>query len=199
MRVIETSLPGVLVVEPHIHRDARGLFVEIYHAARLETIGIPARFVQQNHSRSVQGTLRGLHWQFRRPQAKLVRVLAGEIYDVAVDIRRGSATFGSWAGMHLSGDGFRQTFIPEGFAHGFCVLSETADVEYSCTAYYDPGGEAGLPWNDPAVAIDWPVSAPVLSAKDLTHRPLDQHDDDLPLIDPAGKLVWPQRVKTDVV
>lgn len=192
MRVIETALPGVLVLEPHVHRDSRGLFVEVYHAARLEAIGVPATYVQQNHSRSVRGTLRGLHWQYRRPQAKLVRVLVGEIYDVAVDIRRGSSTFGAWVGVHLSGDSFHQMYIPEGFAHGFCVLSETADVEYNCTDYYDPGGEAGLPWNDSGIGITWPVPSPLLSAKDLVHRPLHQHDDDLPLIDPAGKLVWPR-------
>jgi dTDP-4-dehydrorhamnose 3,5-epimerase len=190
MRVIETALPGVLVLEPYVHRDSRGLFVEVYHAARLQAIGVPATYVQQNHSRSVRGTLRGLHWQYRRPQAKLVRVLVGEIYDVAVDIRRGSPTFGAWAGVHLSGESFRQTFIPEGFAHGFCVLSETADVEYSCTDYYDPGGEAGLPWNDPTIGIAWPIVDPLLSAKDNGYQPLATHDHDLPMLDATGELVW---------
>ena len=115
-----------------------------------------------------------------------MRVLRGEIYDVAVDIRRGSPTFGAWDGVHLSDDNFRQTFIPEGFAHGFCVLSETADVEYKCSDYYDAGGEAGLPWNDPAIGIAWPVSAPLLSAKDSAYEPLERHDRDLPTLAPSG-------------
>src|SRR5918993_6101051 len=191
MRAIETALPGVVILEPEVHRDSRGFFLEVYHAARLASLGIHAVFVQDNHSRSIRHTLRGLHWQYRRPQAKLVRVLHGEIYDVAVDIRRGSATFGQWMGAHLSGDNMRQTFIPEGFAHGFCVLSDTADVEYKCSDYYDPGGEAGLPWNDPAIGIDWPVTAPLLSAKDAGYLPLERHTDDLPAIDSEGVLVWP--------
>lgn len=191
MRVIGTGLPGVLLLEPQVHRDPRGFFLEVYQAARLEACGIHARFVQDNHSRSARGTLRGLHWQYRRPQAKLVRVLSGEIFDVAVDIRRGSPTFRAWEGMLLSGDNFRQTFIPEGFAHGFCVLSETADVEYKCSDYYDPGGEAGLPWNDAAIAIEWPISAPLLSSKDTAYEPLERHDQDLPKLDPSGNLIWP--------
>lgn len=190
MRVIQTRLPGVVILEPQVHRDSRGFFLEVYHAAQLDTIGIHARFVQDNHSRSGCGTLRGLHWQHRRPQAKLVRVLSGEIYDVAVDIRRGSPTFGAWEGMHLTGDNFRQTFIPEGFAHGFCVLSEMADVEYKCTDYYDPGGESGLPWNDPAIAVAWPISTPVLSSKDGAYEPLDRHTHDLPTLAPTGELIW---------
>jgi dTDP-4-dehydrorhamnose 3,5-epimerase len=191
MRVIETPLPGVLVLEPMVHRDVRGFFVEVYQAARLEQCGIHARFVQDNQSRSARGTLRGLHWQHRRPQAKLVRVLSGEIFDVAVDIRRGSSTFGAWHGVHLSGDNFRQTFIPEGFAHGFCVLSDTADVEYKCSDYYDPGGESGLPWNDPGVGIAWPISAPLLSAKDSAYEPLNRREHDLPVLTSAGVLSWP--------
>ena len=190
MRVIETRLPGVLLLEPQVHRDARGFFLEVYQAARLEECGIHARFVQHNQSRSARGTLRGLHWQYRRPQAKLVRVLSGEIFDVAVDIRRGSPTFGVWEGMHLSADNFRQTFIPEGFAHGFCVLSETADVEYKCSDYYAVGGEAGLPWNDPAIGIAWPVSAPLLSVKDSAYEPLDRHHHDLPTLATSGDLIW---------
>ena len=193
MRVIETALPGVVIVEPQVHRDARGFFLEVYHAARLASCGIDAVFVQDNHSRSVRHTLRGLHWQFRRPQAKLVRVLRGEIYDVVVDIRRGAATFGQWMGVHLSDDNMRQTFIPEGFAHGFCVLSDTADVEYKCSDYYDPGGEAGMPWDDPAVGVTWPVAAPILSAKDSAYEPLANHDRDLPTLSPDGRLLWPCR------
>jgi dTDP-4-dehydrorhamnose 3,5-epimerase len=190
MRAIQTRLPGVLVLEPQVHRDPRGFFLEVYHAARLQGCGVHARFVQDNQSRSARGTLRGLHWQYRRPQAKLVRVLSGEIFDVAVDIRRGSPTFGQWEGMLLSADNFRQTFIPEGFAHGFCVLSEAADVEYKCTDYYDPGGESGLPWNDPAIGIAWPISEPLLSAKDRGYEPLDRHGDDLPSLAPTGDLLW---------
>jgi dTDP-4-dehydrorhamnose 3,5-epimerase len=190
MRVIETQLPGVMLLEPQVHRDARGFFMEVYHVARLEACGIHTRFVQENQSRSGRGTLRGLHWQYRRPQAKLVRVLSGEIFDVAVDIRRGSPTFGAWEGMHLSADNFRQTFIPEGFAHGFCVLSETADVDYKCSDYYDPGGEAGLAWDDPVVGISWPVPEPLLSLKDRAFEPLNRHDRYLPALGPDGELLW---------
>jgi dTDP-4-dehydrorhamnose 3,5-epimerase len=191
MRVIETALPGVLILEPQVYRDARGFFLEVYHSARLASCGIEAAFVQDNHSRSLRHTLRGLHWQYRRPQAKLVRVVRGEIYDVAVDIRRGSAGFGTWVGVHLSDDNMRQTFIPEGFAHGFCVLSDIADVEYKCSDYYDPGGEAGIQWDDPAVSVTWPVTAPIVSAKDSAYDPLAMHDHDLPMLEPSGRLRWP--------
>ena len=180
MRVIETSLPGVLVIEPAVHRDERGFFLEAYHAAKLEALGIQGKPLQVNQSRSVRRTLRGLHWQWRRPQAKLVRVLRGEIFDVAVDIRRGSPAFGRWVAVELSDQNFRQTFVPEGFAHGFCVLSESADVEYLCTALYDPGGEAGLRWDDPAVGIVWPISDPLLSDRDRSHAGLDAARPDLP-------------------
>lgn len=190
MRVIETTLPGVVILEPQVHRDARGFFLEVYHAARLAECGIHEVFVQDNHSRSVRHTLRGLHWQYRRPQAKLVRVLRGEIYDVAVDIRRGAPTFGRWMAAHLSEDNMRQTFIPAGFAHGFCVLSDIADVEYKCSDYYDPQGEAGLLWNDPAVGVAWPVAAPILSAKDSAYEPLHSHNHNLPTHGPAGQLFW---------
>ena len=181
MRVIETALPGCASCSSRRCTGMRaGSSSRSITRRGSRRCGIHARFVQDNHSRSVRNTLRGLHWQYRRPQAKLVRVLRGEIYDVAVDIRRGSPTFGAWVGVHLSDDNIRQTFIPEGFAHGFCVLSETADVEYKCSDYYDPGGEGGLPWNDPAVGIAWPVSAPLLSAKDSAYEPLERHDRDLP-------------------
>jgi len=189
-RLISTALPGVVVLEPQVHRDGRGFFLEVYNTERLRSHGIDVRFVQDNHSRSVRGTLRGLHWQFRRPQAKLVRVVQGEIFDVAVDIRRGSPTFGTWMGVTLSGDNFRQTFIPEGFAHGFCVLSETADVEYKCSDYYDPGGEAGLVWNDPAIGIAWPVESPLLSQRDAAHASLAEARH-LPALGSAGVLIWP--------
>jgi dTDP-4-dehydrorhamnose 3,5-epimerase len=191
VRITPTTLPGVQVIEPDVYRDERGFFLEVYRAARFEAAGLPSAFVQDNHSRSVRGTIRGLHWQWRRPQAKLVRVIAGEIFDVAVDIRRGSPTFGRWVGVRLSGESLRQTFIPEGFAHGFCVLSDVADVEYKCTAEYDPGGESGFRWDDPAVGIEWPAHVGLLSAKDAGLPDLRTARPDLPSIDTSGTLVWP--------
>lgn len=174
MKVTPTdSLPDVLIVDPAVHRDERGFFVETYHYPRYRQAGIDVTFVQDNHSRSARGTLRGLHWQVApHPQAKLIRVLAGEILDVAVDIRESSPTFGRWAAVTLSADNFRQLFLPVGFAHGFLVLSEMADVEYKCSDVYDRGAERGLMWNDPALAIDWPVADPILSQQDRTHPPL---------------------------
>lgn len=166
MNVIPTRLPEVLIVEPRIHRDARGFFAETYHARRYAEHGIPVTFVQDNHSRSQRGTLRGLHWQLEVPQGKLVRVLAGEIFDVAVDIRPESSTFAQWVGVTLSAENFRQIYVPPGFAHGFCVTSETAEVEYKCTDFYTPAAERGLIWNDPEVGIEWPVTDPILSVKD---------------------------------
>jgi dTDP-4-dehydrorhamnose 3,5-epimerase len=161
-----TELPEVVVIEPTVHRDARGFFVETYHAQKYRSGGIDATFVQDNHSRSTEGTLRGLHLQLRRPQGKLVRVIAGEIFDVAVDVRRGSPTFGRWVGVTLSAENFRQCYIPPGFAHGFCVLTQAAEVEYKCTEPYDPADERGVVWNDPDVAIKWPVEHPLLSPRD---------------------------------
>jgi dTDP-4-dehydrorhamnose 3,5-epimerase len=169
VRVIETALPGVLIVEPTVHRDERGFFMETYHARRYAEHGIDAAFVQDNHSRSARGTLRGLHWQEEMPQAKLVRAVAGEIYDVAVDIRPDSPTFGRWVGTTLSAENFWQMYVPIGFAHGFCVLSEVAEVEYKCTAFYEPECERGLLWNDPDVGIAWPIDNPVLSERDKRH------------------------------
>ena len=167
--VHKTRLEGVLVIEPQVHRDERGFFLESYSARTLREHGITTTFIQDNHSRSVQGTLRGLHYQTGAGQVKLVRVLSGAIFDVAVDIRWGSPTFGQWFGEVLSADNFRQLYIPVGFAHGFCVLSETADVAYKCSSYYAPADERGLAWNDPTLAIQWPVSAPILSARDQRH------------------------------
>jgi dTDP-4-dehydrorhamnose 3,5-epimerase len=190
VRIPPTTLPGVQIIEPDVYRDERGFFLEVYRAALFSAAGLPAAFVQDNHSRSARGTVRGLHWQWRRPQAKLVRVVIGEIFDVAVDIRRGSPTFGRWVGVGLSADNLRQTFVPEGFAHGFCVLSETADVEYKCTDYYDPGGESGLPWNDPGIGIDWPVLDPLLSVKDGAYPPLSAQEHRFPTLDATGELVW---------
>ena len=172
MKVLPTELPGVLIVEPDVFRDARGFFVETFHAARYRQGGIPYDFVQDNHSRSVRGTLRGLHAQRTRPQGKLVRAVRGEIFDVAVDIRPGSATFGKWVGDRLSEENFRQIFVPPGFAHGFCVLSEVAEVEYKCTDLYDRADEIGALWN--SAGIDWPIGDPVLSKKDAALPRLDE-------------------------
>ena len=164
MKFLQTDLPGVLLVEPDVFRDARGFFLETFHAARYRAGGIPYDFVQDNHSRSVRGTLRGLHAQRKRPQGKLVRAVRGEIFDVAVDVRPGSKTFGKWAGFRLGENDFRQLFVPPGFAHGFCVLSEVAEVEYKCTEIYDRGDEIGARWD--SAGIDWPVKDPILSPKD---------------------------------
>ncbi|HZR85123.1 MAG TPA: dTDP-4-dehydrorhamnose 3,5-epimerase [Candidatus Binatia bacterium] len=180
MEFLPTELPGVIVVEPDVHRDPRGFFVETYHAPRYAAGGISATFVQDNHSRSVRGTVRGLHAQLRKPQAKLVRALSGEIFDVVVDIRRGSPTFGRWVSVLLSSENFRQIFVPEGFAHGFCVLSEWAEIEYKCSDLYDAGGELRLLWNDPAIGIEWPIDAPILSDKDRDAPPLSAWLDRLP-------------------
>lgn len=149
-----------------MHRDARGFFLETYHQHKYAAGGITGAFVQDNHSRSGRGTLRGLHAQVKRPQGKLIRVVEGEIYDVALDIRRGSPTFGRWVGMRISGDDFRQLWIPPGFAHGFCVLSDVAHVEYKCTELYDPADEISILWNDPDLGIAWPIRDPIVSAKD---------------------------------
>ena len=166
------ELPEILVIEPRVFRDDRGFFVESYHAPRYRAAGIDVPFVQDNHSRSTRGTLRGLHWQVApHAQAKLIRVLAGEILDLAVDIREDSPTCGRWTAVTLSAENFRQLFIPVGFAHGFLVLSDVADVEYKCSDVYDPASERGLMWNDPALGISWPTTDPVLSARDRAHPP----------------------------
>lgn len=167
MKVIQTSLPGVVVIEPQVFGDARGFFYESYNQAKYAEAGITSKFVQSNVSRSSKGVLRGLHYQWPNPQGKLVSVLEGEVYDVAVDIRRGSPTFGQWAGVMLSADNHRHFWIPEGFAHGFCVVSDYATFSYQCTALYDAKADAGVRWNDEALGIDWPLSAPQLSDKDL--------------------------------
>ena len=180
MRVLSTELPGVLIVEPVVHGDERGFFLETYHAQKHAALGIVGPFVQDNHSRSVGGTLRGLHLQVRRPQGKLVRAIAGEIFDVAVDVRLGSPTFGKWLGIPLAADNFRQLYIPPGFAHGFSVLSASAEVEYKCTDFYDPADELGVAWNDPALGINWGVEQPTLSDRDRRHLPLSALHDRLP-------------------
>ena len=172
MRVTETDLPGVLLIEPQVHDDSRGFFVETYNEKRYREYGIEATFLQDNHSQSRRGTLRGLHAQAGTPQGKLVRVSDGEIFDVAVDIRPKSPTFGRWVGVYLSAENFMQCYVPEGFAHGFCVISEVAEVQYKCTGYYDPDSEITVAWNDPELAINWPVEEPILSAKDARARAL---------------------------
>ena len=166
MQVTPTSLPGVLIVEPNIFTDKRGFFMEIYHLRRYTEFGMEPVFVQDNMSYSVQGTLRALHYQLPYAQAKLVQVITGTIFDVAVDIRRTSPTFGQWVGVHLSDENRHQLFIPEGFAHGLCVLSETAYVLYKCTDFYAPDAERGILWSDPALGIDWPVKDPLISPRD---------------------------------
>lgn len=180
MRAIPTDLSGVIIIEPDVHHDARGFFLETYHLEKYRALGMDAPFVQDNHSRSTFGTIRGLHLQVRRPQAKLIRVVEGEIYDVAVDVRRGSPTFGRWVGVKLSADQFRQCYIPAGFAHGFSVLSPAAQVEYKCTDVYDPADELGIAWNDPALAISWLVERPILSERDQRHPSLKDVIDRLP-------------------
>jgi len=181
MTVRETSLPGILVIEPRVFGDARGFFLERYHAERYAEAGIGAGFAQDNHSRSSQGTLRGLHFQKSHPQGKLVEVARGAIWDVVVDLRRGSPTFGKWEGFELSDETHRQLWVPEGFAHGFCVLSEVADVLYKCTDVYRPDDEGGLAWDDPDLAIPWPEADPLLSDKDRTYPRLrDLGPADLP-------------------
>jgi dTDP-4-dehydrorhamnose 3,5-epimerase len=180
VRVVPASVPDVLIIEPDVHADGRGFFLETYQADRYRDCGIPGPFVQDNHSRSAAGTLRGLHLQIRRPQGKLIRVVEGEIFDVAVDVRRGSPTFGQWVGVTLSAESFKQIYIPIGFAHGFAVVSEVAQVEYKATDFYDPKGELGIAWNDPALAITWPSGTPTLSARDAKHPVLADVMDQLP-------------------
>ena len=180
MRVVPTAIPEVLILEPDVHKDGRGFFLETYHADRYREHGIVGPFVQDNHSRSIAGTLRGLHLQLRRPQGKLIRVIEGEILDVAVDVRRGSSTFGRWVSVALTAENFRQVYVPAGFAHGFCVVSPVAQVEYKCTDVYDPSSELGVAWNDPALAITWPVTQPLLSPRDSHHPMLAELTDKLP-------------------
>jgi dTDP-4-dehydrorhamnose 3,5-epimerase len=186
-RFREVELPGVLVVEPVVHQDARGFFLETYHRDKYRAGGLDAVFVQDNHSRSGRGTLRGLHAQRTRPQGKLVRAVRGTIFDVAVDVRRGSPTFGHWHGEELSDDNFRQLWIPPGFAHGFCVLSEVAEVEYKCTEIYLPEDEMTIAWDDPHIGVAWPLDgAPILSGRDAAAAPLADWIDRLPVFPDAA-------------
>jgi dTDP-4-dehydrorhamnose 3,5-epimerase len=178
MEIIATSLPGVLIVESRVFADERGFFFESYSYRDYAAQGLDTVFVQDNHSRSVRGTLRGLHYQVAPGQAKLVRVAVGEVWDVAVDIRWGSPTFGRWVGVTLSAENHRQMYIPVGYAHGFCVTSDVAEFLYKCSSYYSSPAERGLAWDDPDLAIPWPVSGPLLSARDQHHPRLAQapHD-----------------------
>ena len=169
MRFIPTKIPAVVVIEPDIFEDSRGFFMETWQVNKFTEGGITANFVQDNHSRSNQGTLRGLHYQVKQPQGKLIRVLAGKIFDIAVDLRRNSPSFGQWVGEIISDENKKMLWIPEGFAHGFYVLSETADFFYKCTDFYNPECERTLRWDDPDLAIDWPLingETPNLAAKD---------------------------------
>jgi dTDP-4-dehydrorhamnose 3,5-epimerase len=166
VKVISTSLKDVLLIEPTVFEDKRGFFMETYQKKIYRELGIESDFIQDNLSFSVRGTLRGLHYQLPHAQAKLVQVITGEIFDVTVDIRKGSPTFGQWTGSHLSDKNKRQVYIPEGFAHGFCVLSETAIFTYKCSDFYSPDSERGVLWSDPVIGVDWPVENPVLSKKD---------------------------------
>lgn len=181
MKVTPCPIPGLLLVEPDVFADERGYFLEIYREDRYQ-YSIPPLFVQDNHSFSRHGVLRGLHYQIGRPQGKLVTVLDGEIFDVAVDIRRGSPTFGRVETVTLSGENHRQFYIPEGFAHGFCVSGERALVVYKCTDFYDPASERGIRWDDPALAIPWPVAEPVLTHRDRAYPLLNEIPEaDLPI------------------
>ena len=172
MKVIETKLSGLILLEPEVYEDPRGFFLETWQRTRYEEAGIPASFVQDNVSLSPKGVLRGLHFQHPHAQGKLVQVLSGEVFDVAVDIRVGSATFGQWIGEVLSGQNHKQMYIPPGFAHGYCVTGETALFSYKCTELYHPETEHGILWNDPDVGIAWPVEGPLLSSKDAGYSRL---------------------------
>jgi dTDP-4-dehydrorhamnose 3,5-epimerase len=173
MKISHSKLKGCVIIEPRVFGDDRGFFLETFQAVRYkQEAGIDLPFVQDNHSRSARGVLRGLHFQKTKPQGKLVRVVRGEVYDVAVDIRKGSATFGQWEGVILSEDNKKQFWVPPGFAHGFVVVSPTADFEYKCTDYYDPSDEGSILWSDPDLDIPWPIANPVLSAKDESAKRL---------------------------
>ncbi|OVE77134.1 dTDP-4-dehydrorhamnose 3,5-epimerase [bacterium F11] len=180
MRFQKLKIPEVLLIEPEIFRDERGFFFESYQTQNYIRAGVPFLFVQDNHSKSLEKTLRGLHAQVEHPQGKLIRVLRGEIFDVAVDIRLGSPTFQHWVGEYLTSENNKQMYIPPGFAHGFCVLSEKAEVEYKCTDYYHPEDQITIAWNDPDIGIAWPIQNPNLSPKDKEAKPLSKLRDKLP-------------------
>ena len=181
MRIVQTALPGVVVIEPDVFKDVRGFFLETYQAEKFKQHGLPTTFVQDNHSKSVGGTIRGLHLQLRRMQGKLIRVIEGTIFDVAVDVRRGSPTFGKWVGASLSADDFKQVYIPPGFAHGFCTLAPNTEVFYKVNRYYSPRHDCGLAWDDPTLGIAWPNRTPILSPRDAANPALVSCIDRLPL------------------
>ena len=186
MRILEAELEGVLIIEPDVFSDSRGFFMETYHQKRYADQGLKEIFVQDNLSYSARGTLRGLHYQHPHGQAKLVQAVSGEIYDVAVDIRRGSPNFGQWIGAQLSDEDRQQLYIPEGFAHGYCVLSETAFVMYKCSGFYAPDHEKGILWSDPGLGIAWTIENPLLSDKDgLSPCLHDVDPESLPLYNPG--------------
>lgn len=174
MNVVETELPGVKIIEPRVFEDKRGFFLETYNEARYHEAGIDIRWIQDNHSQSRKGTLRGLHYQVENAQDKLVWAVRGEAFDVAVDIRPGSATFGKWVGVVLSAAKKNQILVPKGFAHGFCVLSDECEIMYKCSDVYNREGEGGIIWDDPTIAIDWPITDPILSDKDAALPTIDK-------------------------
>jgi dTDP-4-dehydrorhamnose 3,5-epimerase len=180
VHVTRTKLSEVVLITPKIFEDARGFFLESFNVDRYEAAGLPTRFVQDNHSRSKINVLRGLHYQLEKPQGKLVSVARGRIFDVAVDIRLGSPTFAQWVGVILDDVARQSLWIPPGFAHGFSALSDTADVVYKCTEYYDPASERGIRWNDPLLGISWPVAEPVVSEKDRGYSAMSPYSSDLP-------------------
>jgi dTDP-4-dehydrorhamnose 3,5-epimerase len=172
MKIITSPIEGILIIEPKTFKDKRGFFMETYNQARYNDYGINATFVQDNLSYSLKNTLRGLHFQIKHPQAKLIQVFSGEIFDVAVDLRPGFASFGKWTGFYLSSENRRQVFIPEGFAHGFCVLSKFALFHYKCSEFYALDDEGGIIWSDPDIGIEWPVEKPIISEKDKQYHKL---------------------------
>lgn len=174
IKIASRHLNGLVVIEPEVYEDERGFFMEVYRADQFHQLGLPVDFVQDNHSRSQKGVLRGLHFQWSPPMGKLMRVTLGSAYLVAVDIRKGSPSFGQWFGLEVSAANKKQVYAPAGFARGFCVLSEVAEIQYKCTGTYNSGAESGILWNDPALAIAWPVADPVLSDKDRKARTLEQ-------------------------
>jgi dTDP-4-dehydrorhamnose 3,5-epimerase len=182
VKVRETSLPGVLILEPQVFRDERGFFLETFSTKKLAGSGIPESFTQDNHSRSTRGVVRGLHYQLDHPQGKLVHAARGRIFDVAVDIRRGSPTFANWVGVELNDENLLSLWVPGGFAHGFCVLSAVADVIYKCTVPYEADDDRGIAWNDPLIGIDWPVDTPLLSSRDSSYEPLSPNRSDIPSV-----------------
>ena len=185
MQIVETSLPGVLLIKPRVFEDPRGFFLETFRTDALAAAGVLETFVQDNHSRSSRGVLRGLHYQLRHAQAKLCRVVQGEVLDVAVDIRVGSPQFGRWIGAVLSAENHHELYLPRGFAHGFVVRSQTADFLYKCSDYFDAADDCGVLWNDPALGIDWDTPSPILSGKDQRHLPLAQiRRERLPVYEP---------------